>query len=54
MPKYSYQCEKCGKEFARVEPLSAHGKRTPACPKCRSKRVRQVFGAFFAKTSKKS
>lgn len=54
MPTYSYHCEKCGKRFARVEPLAAHGARTPACPKCGSKRVRQVFGSFFAKTSKKS
>jgi putative FmdB family regulatory protein len=54
MPTYSYQCEKCRKQFARVESLSAHGKRAPACPKCKSKSVRQVFGTFFAKTSKKS
>jgi putative FmdB family regulatory protein len=54
MPTYSYHCEKCGKRFVRVEPLAAHGARTPACPKCGSKRVRQVFGSFFAKTSKKS
>jgi len=54
MPSYSYECEKCGKKFARTEPLSVHGKRKPACPKCGSKQVRQVFGTFFAKTSKKS
>jgi putative FmdB family regulatory protein len=54
MPTYSYRCEKCRKQFARHEALSAHGARTPACPKCGSKRVRQVFLSFFAKTSKKS
>jgi len=54
MPTYSYHCDKCGKRFSRVEPLSAHGKRAPACPKCGARKVRQVFGAFFAKTSKKS
>jgi putative FmdB family regulatory protein len=54
MPNYSYTCEKCGKKFSRVEPVSAHGKRKPACPKCGSKAVQQVFGTFFAKTSKKS
>lgn len=54
MPTYSYHCEKCGKRFTRVEHLSSHGARKPACPKCGSKRVTQVFGTFFAKTSKKS
>jgi putative FmdB family regulatory protein len=54
MPSYSYRCDKCGKRFARVERLSMHGKRTPACPKCGSRKARQVFGTFFAKTSRKS
>lgn len=54
MPTYSYHCEKCGKTFARIESISAHGTRKPACPKCGSKQVRQTLGAFFAKTSKKS
>ncbi len=54
MPTYSYQCEKCRKQFTRVEALSAHGRQKPACPKCKSKQVTQVFGTFFAKTSKKS
>jgi putative FmdB family regulatory protein len=54
MPAYSYRCEQCGKRFTRVEPISAHSERTPPCPKCRSKRVRRVFGSFFAKTSRKS
>ena len=54
MPSYSYRCEKCGKAFTRVESVTAHGSRKPACPKCGSKRVTQVFGTFFAKTSRKS
>lgn len=54
MPSYSYRCDKCGKRFARVERLSVHGRRSPACPKCGSRKVRQVFGTFFAKTSRKS
>jgi putative FmdB family regulatory protein len=54
MPTYSYSCDKCGKRFSRTEAISAHEKRKPACPKCHSQRVTQVFRAFFAKTSKKS
>ncbi len=54
MPTYSYQCDKCGKQFTRVEPIASHGRRKIACPKCASTRVRQVLRPFFAKTSKKS
>lgn len=54
MPSYSYHCEQCGKRFTRVETISAHTKRKPACPKCGSKRVKRDFGTFFAKTSRKS
>lgn len=54
MPTYEYHCEKCGKRFTRVEPISAHGKRRPSCPKCKSSKISQAFSPFFAKTSKKS
>jgi len=54
MPTYSYSCDKCGKRFSRIETISAHEKRKPACPKCKSQRVTQVLRSFFAKTSKKS
>jgi putative FmdB family regulatory protein len=54
MPAYSYQCDKCGKRFTRVEAMSAHGRRKVSCPKCESTRVTQVFHGFFAKTAKKS
>lgn len=54
MPTYTYYCEKCRKSFTRIETISAHGGRKPACPKCGSRKVTQRFGTFFAKTSKKS
>jgi putative FmdB family regulatory protein len=54
MPKYSYVCGKCGKHFARVESMSAHGRGRVACPKCKSTNVSQEFRSFVAKTSKKS
>jgi putative FmdB family regulatory protein len=54
MPTYDYRCDKCGKEFSRVESINTHGRRTPSCPKCKSARVARVFSAFYAKTVKKS
>ncbi len=54
MPTYDYVCEKCGKGFTVVEPMSAHGRRAPACPTCKSRDTRQVPSAFYAKTIKKS
>ncbi len=52
MPTYPYECEKCGKRFAIQRAIDARGR--PACPHCSSKSVRQVLGAFYAKTTKKS
>jgi hypothetical protein len=37
-----------------VHSISQHGRKRPACPKCKSAKVEQVFSAFFAKTAKKS
>jgi putative FmdB family regulatory protein len=54
MPTYDYSCANCGKRFSKVEAISQHGRKSPTCPKCKSKKVVQVFSAFFAKTSKKS
>jgi putative FmdB family regulatory protein len=54
MPIYEYRCRECGKVFDRAEPLAEHGRGHPACPKCKSQRVEQVFTSFFAKTARKS
>lgn len=54
MPTYEYRCEKCGKRFSVVESISRHGRKRPACPKCKSVKVEQQFSPFFAKTAKKS
>lgn len=54
MPTYEYRCEKCGKRFTRMESISGHGAKRPVCPKCKSRKVEQVFSAFYAKTAKKS
>ncbi|MGD2135380.1 MAG: zinc ribbon domain-containing protein [Gemmatimonadales bacterium] len=54
MPTYEYRCAKCGKRFTRVETISQHESKRPACPKCKARKVEQVFSAFYAKTAKKS
>lgn len=54
MPTYEFQCDKCGKKFTMVESISAHGRKRPSCPKCKSAKVSQVFSPFYAKTVKKS
>lgn len=54
MPTYEYRCENCRKRFTKVESISSHSSKRPMCPKCKSKRVSQVFAPFYAKTVKKS
>jgi putative FmdB family regulatory protein len=54
MPTYEYRCLECHNVFDRAEPLAEHGQKRPECPKCKSKKVEQVFTSFFAKTSHKS
>jgi len=54
MPTYEYQCRACGHEFSLVQTISEHEKAKVACPKCQSKRTRQLVSSFTAKTSRKS
>ncbi|MDX1431994.1 MAG: zinc ribbon domain-containing protein [Gammaproteobacteria bacterium] len=54
MPTYEYKCQKCGKKFERIERVSEHDASHMRCPKCKSTQVAQVYGTFFAKTSRKS
>ena len=54
MPTYEYRCRDCHHVFDRREPLAEHGEKPPACPKCRSRHVEQVFTPFFAKTAQKT
>ncbi len=56
MAIYEYRCDDCRGTFTVSQPISEHeAKRTrPACPKCRSRKTRQLFSAFFAKTSSKA
>lgn len=54
MPIYEYRCTRCRKRFSYEQTMSAHGKRHPTCPKCKSRAVEPIFSTFFAKTGRKS
>ncbi|MCG6964746.1 MAG: zinc ribbon domain-containing protein [Acidobacteria bacterium] len=54
MPRYDFKCAKCGAEFEKQMTVAEREKAKPACPECKSRRVRPVFSGFFAKTSRKS
>ena len=54
MPSYEYVCQECRKKFTLVMSITEHSRKKPACPKCKSKKVRQQISGFTAITSKKS
>lgn len=54
MPTYVYLCEKCGEEFSRIMSFKEYEEAKIACPKCKSKKVRQQLTEFISKTSRKS
>jgi len=54
MPIYEYRCTRCRKRFSLEQSISEHGKRRPACSKCKSRAVEPMFSTFFAKTGRKS
>ncbi|GAB4269899.1 MAG: hypothetical protein Kow0092_24080 [Deferrisomatales bacterium] len=54
MSVYPYRCAQCGKEFDVTMRPSEVGRKAVTCPACNAKSVQRVYGAFFAKTSRKS
>lgn len=54
MPTYEYLCEACRKKFSVIQSFSEHEKAKVACPKCKSKKVKQQISTFTTKTSRKS
>ncbi|MCX5844885.1 MAG: zinc ribbon domain-containing protein [Deltaproteobacteria bacterium] len=54
MPTYEYLCKACKKEFSLIQSFSEHEKGNVTCPKCKSKKVKQLISLFMAKTSRKS
>ncbi|HPL63103.1 MAG: zinc ribbon domain-containing protein [Syntrophales bacterium] len=54
MPTYDYRCESCKKKFTVVQSISQHEKSRTACPRCKSRDVKQLITPFLVKTSRKS
>ncbi len=54
MPTYEYLCESCKKKFSLIQSLKEHEKAKVTCPKCKSRKVKQLISVFMAKTSRKS
>ena len=57
MAVYDYRCDDCRKTFTVTERISQHGeggKKRRACPQCSGRNTRQLYSAFYAKTSSKS
>lgn len=54
MPVYEYRCLDCQETFENTEHIEEHESGRPACPRCGSDNVEQVFSPFFARTARKS
>ena len=54
MPIYEFRCTQCRRRFSHSMPISEHGRKRPACPKCGSRAVEPELSPFFAKTIRKS
>lgn len=55
MPAYEYECLDCGQEFTVFLSLQEFESAPRLrCPRCESDHVRRKFGAFVAKTGRKS
>jgi putative FmdB family regulatory protein len=54
MPTYEFICEKCKKPFTLVMKIAEHEKKKFQCPKCKSRKVKQLITSFQTITSSKS
>jgi putative FmdB family regulatory protein len=54
MPTYDYVCLDCRRKFTVHLTIGEHERRKAKCPKCGSKKLKQLFEPFFAVTGKKS
>ena len=54
MPLYEFYYDKCKREVSLTMTISEHDKGNAACPQCGSRKMRQLVGTFYSKTSKKS
>ncbi len=54
MPVYEYLCLNCQKRFEIYASIKEYESLKPFCPKCRSQKVRRVFGRINIKTESKT
>ena len=54
MPFYDFFCVKCKKKFTIQLRLADYDKKKYKCPKCNSKKVKQLISVFQINTSRKS
>lgn len=54
MPAYEFIWEKCKKRFSIQLSLADYEKKKWACPKCKSRNVKQQISSFHTQTSRKS
>jgi putative FmdB family regulatory protein len=54
MPAYEFVCEECKKQYSLQLSLAEYEKKKYACPKCKSRKVKQQITIFQTKTSRKS
>jgi putative FmdB family regulatory protein len=54
MPSYEFLCEKCKNLYLLQLSLAEYEKKKYACPKCKSRKVKQQITTFQTKTSRKS
>ena len=54
MPSYEFLCEKCKNQYSLQLSLAEYEKKKYACPKCKSRKVKQQITTFQTKTSRKS
>ena len=55
VPRYEYECNKCGNRFTLTLSIAMHDKQKRIrCPNCNSQSVRPVYDSIAPITSKKS
>jgi putative FmdB family regulatory protein len=56
MPTYEFSCEKCGNTSSLILSIREYekGKDRMRCPKCKTRKIKQVLSSFVAKTATKS
>ena len=50
MPTYDYRCDNGHKRFTLTMGIKEHDRKAVKCPKCRSAKVSQQLGRFYAQT----